>query len=60
MSGVIAAAVFAPITYWLMRGLTFKAAPVVGGAVTTPKWWHLYLCSLIGIAVTALLFGLTE
>jgi len=60
VSGVIAAAAFAPITYWLMRGLTFKAAPIVGGAVNTPKWWHLYLCSLIGIAVTALLFGLTE
>jgi K(+)-stimulated pyrophosphate-energized sodium pump len=60
VSGVIAAAAFAPITYWLMRNLTFKVAPVIGGAVNTPKWWHLYLCSLIGIAVTALLFGLTE
>ncbi|MCW3034134.1 MAG: hppA, partial [Solirubrobacterales bacterium] len=60
VSGVIAAAAFAPITYWLMRSLTFLAAPVVGGSVSTPKWWHLYLCSLIGIAVTALLFGLTE
>jgi K(+)-stimulated pyrophosphate-energized sodium pump len=57
VSGVIAAAAFAPITYWLMRSLTFKD---VGSAVDTPKWWHLYLCSLIGIAVTALLFGITE
>ena len=57
VSGVIAAAAFAPITYWLMRSLTFKD---VGSAVNTPKWWHLYLCSLIGIAVTALLFGITE
>src|SRR5271155_5103237 len=57
VSGVIAAAAFAPITYWLMRNLTFKD---VGSAVNTPKWWHLYLCSLIGIAVTALLFGITE
>ncbi|HXP36746.1 MAG TPA: V-type H(+)-translocating pyrophosphatase, partial [Solirubrobacteraceae bacterium] len=57
VSGVIAAAAFAPITYWLMRSLTFKE---VGSLVNTPKWWHLYLCSLIGIAVTALLFGLTE
>ncbi len=60
VSGLIAAAAFAPITYWLMKDLTFKAAPVIGGSVSTPKWWHLYLCSLIGIAVTALLFGLTE
>ena len=52
VSGVIAAAVFAPITYWLMRGLTFKAAPVVGGSVST-EMGQLYLCSLIGIAVTA-------
>ncbi len=57
VSGVIAAAAFAPITYWLMHTLTFKT---VGDAVNAPKWWHLYLCSLIGIAVTALLFGITE
>jgi K(+)-stimulated pyrophosphate-energized sodium pump len=60
VSGVIAAAAFAPITYWLMRGLTFLESPIAGGSVNTPKWWHLYLCSLIGIAVTALLFGITE
>jgi K(+)-stimulated pyrophosphate-energized sodium pump len=57
VSGLIAAAAFAPITYWLMRNLTFK---VVGSSVNAPSWVHLYLCSLIGIAVTALLFGLTE
>jgi K(+)-stimulated pyrophosphate-energized sodium pump len=55
VSGVIAAAAFAPITYWLMRGLTFK-----DGSLNPPSWSHLYLCSLIGIAVTALLFGITE
>ncbi len=57
VSGVLAAAAFAPITYWLMRDLTFR---VVGNTVNTPSWGHLYLCSLIGIGVTALLFGLTE
>ena len=56
VSGVIAAAAFAPITYWLMRNLTFKVA----GTANPPSWSHLYLCSLIGIAVTGLLFGLTE
>jgi K(+)-stimulated pyrophosphate-energized sodium pump len=55
VSGVIAAAAFAPITYWLMRNLTF-----LDGSSNVPSWSHLYLCSLIGIAVTALLFGLTE
>src|SRR5208283_2764295 len=53
-SGAIAAAAFAPITYWLARDLTYKA----GG--TAPSWVHFYLCSLIGIAVTALLFGITD
>src|SRR5271166_4001468 len=57
VSGVLAAAAFAPITYWLMRDLTFR---VVGNVVNTPSWGHIYLCSLIGIGVTALLFGLTE
>ncbi len=56
VSGVLAAAAFAPITYWLMRNITFK----VQGAASPPSWGKLYLCSLIGIAVTALLFGLTE
>ncbi len=55
VSGLIAAAAFAPITYWLMRNLTF-----LDGSSGAPKWSHLYLCSLIGIAVTALLFGITE
>ena len=55
VSGPIAAAAFAPITYWLMRNLTF-----LDGSSGAPKWSHLYLCSLIGIAVTALLFGITE
>jgi K(+)-stimulated pyrophosphate-energized sodium pump len=58
VSGVLAAAAFAPITYWLMRGITtFR---VIGNVVKAPSWGHLYLCSLIGIVVTALLFGLTE
>jgi K(+)-stimulated pyrophosphate-energized sodium pump len=57
VSGVIAAAAFAPITYWLMRNLTFKVA---GSTANAPSWSHLYLCSLIGIVVTGLLFGLTE
>ena len=35
VSGVIAAAAFAPITYWLMRNLTFR---VVGNTVNTPSW----------------------
>ncbi len=57
LSGVIAAAAFAPITYWLMRNLSFSQ---VGGAVNTPSWGKFYLCALIGIGVTALLFVITD
>ncbi len=53
-SGVLAAAAFAPITYWMMRNLTY-----IGGR-PAPHWWKFYLCSLIGIGVTACLFVITD
>jgi len=54
VSGGLAALVFIPVTYWLMHGLAFGA----GGAA--PEWWHYYLCALIGLGVTALLFVITD
>ncbi len=57
VSGVIAGAAFAPITYWMMKGLTFSSA---SSPVNTPAWGKFYLCSLIGIAVTACLFVITD
>ena len=57
VSGVIAAAAFAPITYWMMNNLTYKAAEA---PVKTPTWGDFYLCALIGIAVTACLFVITD
>jgi K(+)-stimulated pyrophosphate-energized sodium pump len=57
VSGAIAAAAFAPVTYWMMRNLSFSQ---VGNAVNTPAWGKFYLCTLIGIAVTALLFVITD
>jgi K(+)-stimulated pyrophosphate-energized sodium pump len=54
VSGVLAAAAFAPITYWMMRNLT-----LVGGGAA-PHWWKFYLCALIGIGVTAFLFVITD
>ena len=54
LSGGLAALVFIPVTYWLMHGLT----RVGGGAA--PAWWHYYLCALIGLGVTALLFVITD
>jgi K(+)-stimulated pyrophosphate-energized sodium pump len=54
LSGGLAAVVFLPITYWMMHGVMFK------GGVTTPHWWKFYLCSLIGIGITACLFVITD
>jgi K(+)-stimulated pyrophosphate-energized sodium pump len=54
VSGVISAALFYPVTKWLMDGVTLK------GGAAGPSVGHLYLCSLVGIGVTALLFVLTD
>jgi K(+)-stimulated pyrophosphate-energized sodium pump len=54
VAGVIAAILFYPVTMWMMDDLTRlsgRAAPSVG---------DLYLCALIGLAVTALLFVITD
>jgi len=59
VSGAIAAAAFYPITHWLMSNLTFAGAGP-GGSAQTPSVGDFYLCSLIGIAVTALLFVITD
>jgi K(+)-stimulated pyrophosphate-energized sodium pump len=54
LSGGLAALAFLPFTYWLMHHLTISG----GGAA--PKWWHYYLCSLIGLVITACLFVITD
>ena len=61
VSGVIAAAAFYPITQWLMDDVTLKSdlpgiLSGVGDAGPTEFW----LCTLIGIAVTAGLFVITD
>ncbi len=53
-SGLLAALAFIPITYWMMRKLTYIAG------TTGPHWWKFYLCALIGIGVTACLFVITD
>jgi len=55
VSGVIAAIVFLPVTNWLMDDLVPRGE---GGEV--PSATDLWLCSLVGLAVTALLFVLTD
>jgi K(+)-stimulated pyrophosphate-energized sodium pump len=54
VSGVLAALAFLPVTKWLMDGVTYKTG------AAGPHWWKFYLCALIGLAVTAALFVLTD
>jgi K(+)-stimulated pyrophosphate-energized sodium pump len=54
VSGLLAALAFLPVTYWMMRGITLK------GGAAAPHWWKLYLCALIGVGITALLFVITD
>ncbi len=54
VSGVLAALAFIPITYWMMHGVVLREG------TNTPKWWHFYLCALIGVGVTAFLFVITD
>jgi K(+)-stimulated pyrophosphate-energized sodium pump len=51
VSGVLAALAFIPVTKWMMDGLR-------GGENTA--WGDIYLCTLIGLAVTAALFVITD
>src|ERR671927_771158 len=65
VSGVIAAAAFYPITKWLMDDVSFKPAgshvlKLVQGSSSVPGVGDFYLCTLIGIGVTALLFVITD
>src|SRR5689334_6218292 len=58
ISGILSVAAFYPITDWLMSDplrLGFADAAAKSVSVT-----DLWLCAVIGIAVTALLFGITE
>ncbi len=56
-SGIIAAAAFYPVTHWVMGDLATRTADV---NVAAPSVGDLYLCSLIGLGVTALLFLITD
>jgi K(+)-stimulated pyrophosphate-energized sodium pump len=56
VSGLIAAVVFYPITDWMMDNLSYRDA----AAGAAPSVTDFYLCSLIGLAVTGLLFVITD
>jgi K(+)-stimulated pyrophosphate-energized sodium pump len=56
VSAVLSAAAFYPITKWMMQDISFKAANLNG----VPSVTDLWLCGLIGVAVTAGLFVITD
>jgi K(+)-stimulated pyrophosphate-energized sodium pump len=57
VSALLSAAAFYPVTKWLMDGLNLKSTDLTANA---PGVGDLYLCSLIGLGVTALLFVITD
>jgi K(+)-stimulated pyrophosphate-energized sodium pump len=55
VSAVLAAAAFLPITEWLMDDLTTKDVNVAA-----PSPGDLWLCTLIGLGITGLIFVITD
>ena len=61
VSGLIAAAAFYPITEWLMDDVTVKGElPAILDGVVGATATDFWLCTLIGIGVTAGLFVITD
>ena len=60
ISGVLSIAAFYPITDWLMAEPLANGVNEVTGALTNATATDLWLCAVIGIAVTALLFVITD
>jgi K(+)-stimulated pyrophosphate-energized sodium pump len=63
VSGGLAALAFLPITLVMMDDLTFQqdvSGLLRGGSDEAPSGIELYLCTLVGIAVTAGLFVITD
>jgi K(+)-stimulated pyrophosphate-energized sodium pump len=67
VSGVLSAAAFYPITKWLMDDLKFDTSgeesvvsEIIRGGGGVPSATEFWLCTLIGIGVTALLFLITD
>jgi K(+)-stimulated pyrophosphate-energized sodium pump len=63
VSGGLAALAFLPITLAMMGDLTFQddvSGLLRGGSGGAPSGFELYLCTLVGVAVTAGLFVITD
>jgi K(+)-stimulated pyrophosphate-energized sodium pump len=60
ISGVLSIAAFYPVTDWLMAEPLANGVNEVTGSLTSATVTDLWLCAVIGIAVTALLFVITD
>jgi K(+)-stimulated pyrophosphate-energized sodium pump len=62
VSGGLAALAFLPITLWLMDDVSFKpgASRLITGGTDVASGIDFYLCTLIGIGITACLFVITD
>jgi K(+)-stimulated pyrophosphate-energized sodium pump len=61
VSGGLAAIAFLPISIWMMDDVTIKsgASKLISGG-STPSGFEFWLCTLIGIGITAGLFVITD
>ena len=60
ISGGLSIAAFYPVTEWLMKEPLANGVNEVTGSLTSATVTDLWLCAVIGIAVTALLFVITD
>jgi len=62
VSGGLAALAFLPISLWMMDDvhLKLRASRLIAGGATAPSGFDFWLCTLIGIAITAGLFVITD
>jgi K(+)-stimulated pyrophosphate-energized sodium pump len=62
VSGGLAALAFLPITLWLMDDLSYKpgASALLKASGGAPSGIELWLCTLIGVGITAGLFAITD
>jgi len=60
ISGVLSIIAFYPVTEWLMSGPLDGAAEKGGQALADATVVGVWLCAVIGVAVTALLFVITD
>ncbi len=60
ISGVLSIAAFYPVTDWLMAEPLANGVNEVTGALVNASVTDLWLCAVIGVAVTALLFVITD